>query len=82
MLVSYSRQPRLVAGVKSCLKKKTPGSQCSIYICVYPHRSQAVKKWFGIKSLGEKTCEIKGGGQEMAAMMSILINVNNAHSHY
>jgi len=29
-----------------------------------------------LKSLGEKSWEIKGGGQEMAAMM--LINFNNA----
>jgi len=28
-----------------------------------------VKKWCGLKSLGEKGWEIKGGGQEMAAMM-------------
>ena len=35
-----------------------------------------------LKSLGEKSCEIKGGGQEMAAMMLMLINFNNAHSHY
>jgi len=27
--------------------------------------------------LGGKSCEIKGGGQETAAMMLMLINVNN-----
>ena len=31
-----------------------------------------------LKSLGEKSCEIKGGGQEMSAMMLMLINFNNA----
>jgi len=30
-----------------------------------------------LKSLGEKSWEIKGGGQEMAAMMLMLINFNN-----
>ena len=30
-----------------------------------------------LKRLGEKSCEIKGGGQEMAAMMLMLINFNN-----
>ena len=43
-----------------------------------PHKnSQAVKKWCGLKSLGEKSCEIKGGGQEMAAMMLMLKIFNN-----
>ena len=33
--------------------------------------SQAVKKGCGLqKSQGEKRCEIKGGGQEMAVMVS------------
>ena len=27
-----------------------------------------------LKSLGEKSCEIKGGGQQMAAMMLMLVN--------
>ena len=44
--------------------------------------SQAVKKNVALKSLGEKSCEIKGGGQEMVAMMLMLINDYNAHSHY
>ena len=53
----------------------------SLYI--YPYKnSQAVKKWCGLKKLAEKSCEIKGGGQEMAAMMLMLISFNNAHSHY
>ena len=34
--------------------------------------SQAVKKWCGLKKSGWKSCEIKGGGQEMAAMMLML----------
>ena len=29
-----------------------------------------------LKSLGEKSCEIKGGSQQMAAMMLMLINFN------
>ena len=50
---------------------------------IYPHKnSQAVKNGAALKSLGEKSCEIKGGSQEMAAMMLMLINFNNAHSHY
>jgi len=32
--------------------------------------------------LGEKSCETKGGSQEMAAMMLMLINFNNIASHY
>jgi len=36
-----------------------------------------VKKWCGLKSLDEKSWEIKLGSQEMAAMMLILINFNN-----
>ena len=31
-----------------------------------------------LKILGEKSCKIKGGGQELAAMMLMLINFNNA----
>ena len=46
---------------------------------MYPLKnSQAVKKSADLKSLGEKSCEIKGDGQEMAAMMLMLINFNNA----
>ena len=30
-----------------------------------------------LESLGEKSCEIKGGDQEMAAMMLMLLNFNN-----
>jgi len=32
-----------------------------------------VKKWCGLKRPGRKSCEIKDGGQEMAAMMLMLI---------
>ena len=36
----------------------------------YLHKnSQAVKKGVALKNLGEKSCEIKGGSQQMAAMM-------------
>ena len=28
-----------------------------------------------LKNLGEKSCKIKGGGQQMAAMMLMLLNV-------
>ena len=34
-----------------------------------------MKKGAVLKSLGEKSCEIKGGGQQMAAMMLILITL-------
>ena len=53
-------------------------------ICIIYHTKTA-KLWkngVALKSLSEKRCEIKGGGQEMAAMMLMLINFNNAHSHY
>ena len=30
-----------------------------------------------LKSLGEKSCELKGSGQEMAAKMLMIINFNN-----
>jgi len=33
-----------------------------------------MKKWCGLKTLGEK---VEGGSQEMAAMMLMLINFNN-----
>ena len=42
---------------------------------------EVVKKWRGLKSLGEKSCEVKDGSQEMAAMMLMLINFNNVHNH-
>ena len=44
--------------------------------------SQAVKKGVALKSLGLKSCEIKGGDQQMAAIMLMLINFNTAHIHY
>ena len=34
-------------------------------------------KGLALKTLGEKSCEIKDGGQQVAAMMLILINFNN-----
>ena len=40
-------------------------------------KSQAVKNSVALKSLGEKGFEIKGGGQQMAAMMLMLIKFNN-----
>ena len=54
-------------------------SSTAVYY-VYPHKnSQAVKKGAALKSLGEKSCEKqKGGGQQMATMMLMLINFNNA----
>ena len=54
----------------------------SITIIMIHKNSQAVKNGVALKSLGEKSCKTKGGGQEMAAMMLMLINFNNAHSHY
>ena len=41
-----------------------------------------MKKGVALKILGEKSCDIKGGGQQMAAMMLMLINFNNAQSRY
>ena len=38
-----------------------------------------MKKGAALKSLGQKSCEIKSGDQEMAAMMLMLINFNSAH---
>ena len=35
------------------------------------------KNGAALKNLGEKSCEFKGGGQEMAAMMLMLKNFNN-----
>ena len=35
--------------------------------------SQAVKKGAALKSLGEKSCEIKSGSQQMAAMMKFFL---------
>ena len=51
---------------------EVPVSRCN-------NRLLLLKKSAALKSLGEKSCEIKGGGHEMAAMMSMLINT---HSHY
>ena len=58
-----------------------PGSWIYIYIymCLlcnmYLHKSsQAVNKCCGLRSLGEKSCKIKDGSQEMTAMMLMLIN--------
>ena len=31
--------------------------------------------------MGEKSCEIKGGSHEMAVMMLLIINLNNAQHH-
>ena len=39
-----------------------------------------MKNGAALKSLGEKSCEIKDGGQEMAAMMLMLKNFNNAQA--
>jgi len=36
-----------------------------------------VKKWCGLKSLGEKSWGIKGAWPRMAAMILMLINFNN-----
>ena len=49
---------------------------------IHSKTAKLSKRSAAFKSLGEKSCEIKGGGQEMAAMMSMLINFNNAHNHY
>ena len=38
-------------------------------LSISAQNSQAVKNGVVLKSLGEKSCEIKGGCQEMAAMI-------------
>ena len=43
-----------------------------------PKRNRLYKKGAAFKSPGEKSCEIKGGGHEMAAMMLMVIHFNNA----
>ena len=43
----------------------------------FTQNSQAVKNGVALKILGEKSCEIKGGGLEMAAMMLMLKKINN-----
>ena len=54
-----------------------------LYIKSTKKQPSCKKKSAALKNLGEKSCEIKGGGQEMAAMMLMLINFNNAHTmHY
>ena len=40
-----------------------------------------MKNGAALKSLGEKSCEIKGGGQEMAAMMLMLKMFSNGCVH-
>ena len=62
-------EPQCVSGNGKCVQISEPHKN-----------SQAMKKWCG-KSLAEKSCEIKGSGQGMAAMMLMLINFNNAYSH-
>ena len=39
--------------------------------------SQAVKKCVALKSLGKKTCEIKGGSQEMATNILRFVSLLN-----
>ena len=51
-------------------------------IHVHTKAAKLRKNGAALKLLGVKSCGIKGGGQEMAAMMLMLINLNNAHSHY
>ena len=52
---------------------------CAIYYLI--QNSQAVKKECGPeKGYGEKRCEIKGGGQEMAAMVVNGKNFNDNNS--
>ena len=40
-------------------------------------KQPSCEKGAALKSLGEKSCEIKGGSQQMAAMMLMLIKFNN-----
>ena len=55
-------------------KKKQYFTTCTVrsgvYIIIH---TKTAKLCVALKSLGEKSCEIKGGSQEMAAMMLMLI---------
>ena len=53
-----------------------PSILTSIYYNLHKN-SQAVKKSCSFISLGEKSCEIKGGSEEMAAMMLMKIKFDN-----
>ena len=44
---------------------------------IHTKTAKLSKNGAALKSLGEKSCEINGGGQEMAAMMLMLIKFNN-----
>ena len=48
--------------------------------CVLIHSKTAklYKKGAAFKSLGEESCEIKGGGHELAAMMWMIMNFSNS----
>ena len=46
-----------------------------------PSCAKLSKNGAALKCLGEKSCEINGGGQEMAAMMLLLKNLNNGCVH-
>ena len=47
--------------------------QISLYTTA--QKQPSCEKRCGLKNLGEKSCDIKGGGQQMAAMMLMLINL-------
>ena len=42
---------------------------------------EVVKNGTALKAWVKKSCEVKDGSQEMAAMMLMLINFNNVHNH-
>ena len=48
---------------------------------MHEKQSSCIKRVLPSKSLGKKSCEIKGDGDEMAVMM-LIINFINAQSHY
>ena len=48
---------------------------------IHSKAAKLQKKSVALKSLGEKSCEIKGGGQEMAAMTLMQKNFNNGCVH-
>ena len=45
-----------------------------MFICIHTVTAKLGKNGLALKSLGEKCCEIKGGGQEMVAMMLMVNN--------
>ena len=62
------------------LCKDQPQSQFIVGFGVYlihTKTAKLYKKGVAFKGLGEKSCEIKGGGHEMAAMVLMIMHFNS-----